>query len=106
MARRDRIAGVGSDESRVRLTVRAKPRAKSSRITRVDGLSVEIALAAQPVEGAANEELVTVLAKVLSLPKRALRLSVGAASRNKVVDVVGLSTSEIIERLTGAVDRG
>jgi uncharacterized protein (TIGR00251 family) len=106
MSHRDRRGGAGSGESRVRLAVRAKPRAKSSRITRVDGLSVEVALAAPPVEGAANEELVSVLAKTLSVPRNSLRLSVGATSRNKVVDVLGLSPAEIVERLTGAVSRG
>ena len=89
-------------QSPVRLTVRAKPRAKVSRIVRADGLSVEVALAAPPVDGAANEELIDVLARALSLPRRALRLVLGGASRRKLVEVIGLSAAEAIERLARA----
>jgi uncharacterized protein YggU (UPF0235/DUF167 family) len=85
--------------SNVRITVRAKPRAKRSRVTRAEGLSVDVALAAMPVEGAANDELIDVLADALSVPKRSLRLVLGATSKNKVIEVAGLSEAEVIERL-------
>ena len=45
-------------ERAVRISVRAKPRAKRSGLTRAEGLSIDVALAAPPVDGAANEELV------------------------------------------------
>jgi uncharacterized protein YggU (UPF0235/DUF167 family) len=72
----------------VRLTVRVKPRAKTSRILRVDGLSVEVSLAAPPVDDAANEELVAFLSRVLGVRRRSLHLAIGATSRTKV-DVAG-----------------
>jgi uncharacterized protein (TIGR00251 family) len=87
----------------VRLTVRAKPRAKKSRIVRVEGLSIEVAIAAPPVEGAANEELLSVLAKALEVPKRDLRLAMGASSKNKVVEVDGLDEAEVVGRLQAEV---
>lgn len=87
----------------VRISVRAKPRAKKSRIVAADGLTAEIALAAPPVDGAANEELVRVLAGVLDVPKRALRLVLGGSSKSKVVEVDGLSEPEVAERLLAAV---
>jgi uncharacterized protein YggU (UPF0235/DUF167 family) len=86
----------------VRLTVRAKPRAKVSRILRADGLSVDVAVAAPPVDGAANEELLSVLADALSVPRRSVRLSVGGGSKNKVVDVFGLAAADVIRRLAKA----
>ncbi len=89
-------------EAVVRVTVRAKPRAKVSRILRAEGLSIDVALAAVPADGAANEELIDVLADALSLPKRSLSLALGGASKHKVVEVTGLGTSEVSERLSRA----
>jgi uncharacterized protein (TIGR00251 family) len=86
----------------VRLTIKAKPRASQSRITAVDGLQVEARLAAPPVDGAANAELLRLLAEALELRASALRLVVGQTSKHKVVEIAGLSAAEIIERLNRA----
>jgi uncharacterized protein (TIGR00251 family) len=93
----------GGSGGAVRVAVRAKPRAKKSRVVRADGLTIEVALAAPPVDGAANEELISVLAESLSVPARAIRLVIGAGSKNKVVEVTGLSETEIVARLSSAV---
>jgi uncharacterized protein (TIGR00251 family) len=87
----------------VRITVRAKPRAKRSQIVRAEGLSVEVALSAPPVDGAANEELIAVLAEALLLPRRAVSLVVGKGSKNKVVAITGLAEGEVVARLGAAV---
>jgi uncharacterized protein YggU (UPF0235/DUF167 family) len=86
--------------------VRAKPRARASRILRADGLSLDVALAAPPADGAANEELLAVLADALSVPRRSLHLALGGASKHKVVDVLGLGEADVIRRLAEAVARG
>jgi uncharacterized protein YggU (UPF0235/DUF167 family) len=70
-----------------------------SRIVRVTGLAVEVALAAVPAEGAANAELIEVLARALGVPKRDLSLVRGASSKHKAVEVVGLTEAEVAERL-------
>jgi uncharacterized protein YggU (UPF0235/DUF167 family) len=84
---------------KVRLSVRAKPRAKKSRVVRAEGLSVEVALAAPPVDGAANAELLVVLAEALGIPRKALHLAVGAGSKRKLVEVHGLQEEEVVRRL-------
>jgi uncharacterized protein (TIGR00251 family) len=90
-------------EHAVRVTVRAKPRASHSRIARVDGLKVEVALAAPPVDGAANEALIELLAKALSLSKSALTLVLGQTSKHKVVEITGLSAAEVTSRLAATL---
>jgi uncharacterized protein YggU (UPF0235/DUF167 family) len=92
-----------SSTNTVRITVRARPRAKNSRVLRVEGPTVEVARAAPPVDGAANDELLIVLADVLSVPRRALALVMGSSSRTKVVEVNGLDESEVVARLRAAV---
>jgi uncharacterized protein len=90
------------DSAPVRLTIRAKPRASKSRVVRAEGLSLEVALAAPPVDGAANDALLELLADALSVRRSALQLVLGQASKHKVVEVTGLSADEITARLAGS----
>jgi uncharacterized protein (TIGR00251 family) len=85
-----------------RITVKAQPRAKRSRIVRVDGANVTVQLAAPPVDGAANEALIELLSEALSLRKSAVRLALGQSSRSKVVEVVGLDAATVSARLAAA----
>ena len=91
-------------ESPVRLTIRAKPGAKHCRVLRVQGLTLEVSLTARPVDNAANEQLIELLATTLSVRKSALTLVLGQSSRNKVVEISSLSAAEVASRLakTGA----
>jgi uncharacterized protein YggU (UPF0235/DUF167 family) len=89
----------------VRVSVRAKPRAKKSRIVRADGLAVEVSLAAPPVDGAANAELLVVVAGALGIPRKDLRLALGAGSKIKVLEVQGLAADEVERRLAASVGR-
>ena len=86
----------------VRVTVRVKPKARHTRIVRADGLTLEASLAAPPVDGAANDALLALLSRSLSLPKRSLRLVLGQSSKQKLVEVVGLEADEIATRLAKA----
>jgi len=70
---------------------------------RTDGLSVEAAIAAPPVDGAANAELLVLLASVLGVSKSSLRLVQGATAKSKVVEVMGLDAGEAMKRLGDAL---
>jgi uncharacterized protein (TIGR00251 family) len=89
----------------VRLAVHAKPRSRRSRIagTREGALAVE--LAAPPVDGEANEELVATLAAALGVPKRDVTVARGASSRAKLVEVRGLTEGEVRARLERELTR-
>ncbi len=87
----------------VRITVYAKPRARKSRILQADGLRVTVSVAAPPVDGAANAELIAVLAQAISAPPSALQVALGGASKRKMVVATGVSEAEVIERLARAV---
>lgn len=90
---------VTAKEGFVRFEVHAKPRAKKSRIVGVRGDALEVALAAPPVDGAANEELVRVLSDVLGVPKRSVEIVRGETSQKKLVAVAGLAPDAILARL-------
>lgn len=86
--------------------MRAKPHAKTSRIVSVDGLAVIVALAARPVDGAANAELLAVVGAALGVAKRDLQLARGGASKHKLLIVNGISEQEAATRLARAAATG
>lgn len=58
----------------------------------------KIRIAAPPLEGRANDELVRFVAASLALPRRSVRLARGAGGRDKVIDV-DLEAGELERRL-------
>jgi uncharacterized protein (TIGR00251 family) len=84
------------------LNVRVIPRAGKSGIagTRNDALLVR--LNAAPVDGAANAELVEVLADALGVPRRSITLVSGERSRTKRVRVAGVTVEDANRLLTGS----
>ena len=91
------------------LTVRVTPRAGRTAIggryestqptSERTSSSIQLKLAAAPVDGAANDALVALLAKSLDLPKRAIRIVSGERSRTKRVEIDGLTIDEVTRRL-------
>ena len=69
------------------LTLHIQPGAKRTEVTGVHGDALKIRLAAPPVDGKANEELIAFLAQVFGVPKRQVEVVSGAASRHKRVVV-------------------
>lgn len=86
--------------------MRAKPHAKTSRIVAADGLTVTVAIAARPVDGAANAELLAVIGAALGVRKRDMRLALGGASKHKLLIVNGISEQEVAVRLARAAATG
>jgi uncharacterized protein (TIGR00251 family) len=86
-------------EGAVRVEVLAKPRARSSRIAGVRQGALVIQLAAPPVDGAANAELIEMLASTLGVPRRDVVLARGETARSKLVEVRGLAVDDLRARL-------
>lgn len=91
---------VGAGRDRIRLTIRVQPRASSNAIAGLQGDTLRVRLQAPPVDGAANEALVRLLAEALRVPRRQVRIVTGALSRNKIVEVEGAAPDAIRLLLT------
>ena len=92
-------------EGGVRLSVWVKPRASRTRILGEhafpDGRTgLAVALAAPPVDGEANRELLGFLAKTFALPRSKVVLVSGATSREKTVLLASLSRERVISILS------
>ena len=66
----------------------------------VDGV-LRARVSAPPVEGAANHALVRLLADELGVARSAVRLVAGAAGRDKLIVVDGVSTDDILAQWPG-----
>ena len=84
--------------SGVRVAVRVQPRSSVSEITGVHGDALRVRLTAPPVDGAANEALVTLLSDHFRIPRRAITIVSGASSRTKIVELAGI-TEDHVRRL-------
>jgi uncharacterized protein YggU (UPF0235/DUF167 family) len=65
-------------------TVRATPRARRNALEGVRNGALLVAVTAVPEDGAANAAITALLAKLLRVPKSAIELRRGLASRDKV----------------------
>lgn len=81
------------------LEVVVAPRAKRSKCVGIHGGYPKIALAAPPIEGRANEELVTFLKELLGLPGRDIEIVRGDASRRKAVLLRGIAAPRVLQVL-------
>jgi uncharacterized protein (TIGR00251 family) len=81
------------------LEVRVQPRAGRDEIVGERAGTLLVRLTAPPVDGRANEALCRLLARRLRVAPTRVTLLRGARSRDKVVRVEGLSSTEIAHSL-------
>jgi len=79
----------------VLLAVRIVPRAGRSGVAGIRDGALLVRVNAPPVEGAANAELIEVLARLLDVPKRAVTIVAGERSRLKRVRVEGMTVEDV-----------
>lgn len=79
----------------VRFTVRVQPRASRAAVSGVHGGALRVRLQAPPVDGAANEALVDLLAERLEVTRSAIRIVSGMTGRTKRVDVDGIDAERV-----------
>jgi uncharacterized protein (TIGR00251 family) len=85
-----------------RIVLRVSPNAKRSEIVGPHGQGWKVRVAAPRDGGKANAELLRLLAAVLGIPPRQLRVVAGVTSPDKVVVVDGLSFDDVNAALARA----
>ncbi len=72
------------------LRVKVQPRSSRKGIEGVSGDTVKVYLTSPPAEGAANAQLIEVLAETLGVKKSAVHIVKGLSSRQKLVEIRGV----------------
>ena len=80
--------------------MRVQPKASRNAVLLKGDGRIRVALTAPPIEGEANKALLAFLAKTLGVAPSTLRLVGGEKSREKTVEVRGLSATIIAATLT------
>jgi len=81
------------------LIVHVQPRAKRTAVVGEHGDAIKIRLAAPPVDGAANQELVRFLAERLGVRRSDVAIVRGGTGRRKTVRIVGMTASVARDQL-------
>jgi uncharacterized protein (TIGR00251 family) len=85
----------------VTLAIKLQPRASANAIGEPMGAELRIKVTAPPVDAAANEALLRLLADMLDCPRGKVELVRGHTSRHKVVKLHGLSAGGVLAKLRG-----
>jgi uncharacterized protein (TIGR00251 family) len=78
--------------------VQVVPRSSRSEVVGEHNGALRVRIAAPPVDGAANEELIKILAKTFNVSRGAVKIVSGHSGKLKQIGIVG-STNEIVARL-------
>jgi uncharacterized protein (TIGR00251 family) len=90
---------VSLSERGVELWLRVHPNAVRNELAGFAEGVWRVKVAAPPVRGKANQELIAFLAQKLGLSKGDLTILKGRTSRNKLISIVGLTQEELNQRL-------
>jgi uncharacterized protein (TIGR00251 family) len=82
-------------DGRVRLSVHVQPRASRREIAGIHGDALKVRLTSPPVEGAANDELIELLANTFAVSRRAIKILAGGNSRSKIVEIEGITEQAV-----------
>jgi len=83
--------------------IQVTPRASRAEIAGVQDDALKVKVTALPVEGAANEACIKLLAKELGLKKSQLEIFVGGKSRRKTVIVKDILKVELEKKINAAL---
>jgi uncharacterized protein (TIGR00251 family) len=93
---------VTTGEDGIRFAVHVQPRASKTEIAGLHGAALKVRLHSPPMDGAANEELIYFLAKMLHVTRRSVRIVHGHSSRSKTIEVDGASAASVEALAHGA----
>ena len=86
--------------AKVEISLRVRPNAARSQVLGFTDGILRVKVAAPPVKGKANKELIAFLSQLLGIGKSSLAILKGHASRNKVITIDGLRQEDIMKRLS------
>ena len=86
------------------ITIQVQPNARRNEVLGFEDGILHLKIAAPPVKGKANRELIEFLSQILGVSKGSINIERGITGRRKVIAIAGLDRDRILERL-GASSR-
>lgn len=86
-------------DGKLTLRVQVVPRASRSEVVGEHAGALRVRLAAPPVDGAANQELVRLISLTLKVPRSAIEIISGHSSKRKQIRLSGVCYSDLLSLL-------
>ena len=83
----------------IRLSAIIQPRSSNNKVTGVYNNALKIHLTSPPVDGAANKACIRFFSKMLGISPSEISIIQGFNSRNKTIEVIGLTEKQFREIL-------
>jgi len=88
------------------LTVHVQPKASRTECVGIHGDALKIRVAAPPIDGAANDELIRFIAGRCAIPHASVLIQSGAKGRHKRLYLKGITAELVMTRLTPGAQKG
>ena len=96
----DSLPAIARDSERgALLTVHVQPGSPRTECVGIHGDAIKIRLAARPIDGAANDELIRFIADRCAVPRANVQIRAGAEARRKRLCVKEVSAQVLLARL-------
>ena len=86
-------------EEHATITVQVQPNASQNKITRFEQGVWYLRIAAPPIKGRANQELLKFLSDILGVSRSSLTIEKGMTSKRKLIAIQGLSQNQVTRQL-------
>ncbi|MFC1847331.1 DUF167 domain-containing protein [Chloroflexota bacterium] len=86
-------------EEQTKIVVQVRPNASHNGIVRFEDGILYLRVAAPPIKGKANEELLRFLSSILEVSKGKLTIEKGITGRRKIIVIRGLTQEQVMEQL-------
>ena len=80
-----------ADSASVSLSVHVQPKASRTRIAGLHGEALKLCITSPPVDGKANGAVIQFFGKLFKIPRAAVTIASGEASRDKRIILAGVS---------------
>ena len=94
-----RIGDIMAEKEQSKITVHTQPNASQNEVVSFKDGVLRVRIAAPPVKGKANQELIKFLSDVLGVSKSNLTIEKGLTSKNKTVAIRGLGQEQVVRLL-------
>lgn len=93
---RDRISNVMVEKEQVKIIVQVQPNSRRNESLGFRDGVLHLKIAAPPIKGKANQELITFLSDIMGIARSNLSIEKGISSKRKLISITGLTQSQVI----------
>ncbi|MFC2020421.1 DUF167 domain-containing protein [Chloroflexota bacterium] len=99
MIEHDRMGNIMVEYEQAKIVIRVQPNTRRNQVMGLKDGIWQLRIAAHPIKGQANQELIKFLSDILGVSKSNLTLEKGMTSKTKTVAIKGLSQNQVMIQL-------